>query len=104
MAETPYMEVEDQPRVMKGKGAPRSTVFGVLGRTKMDPYTKVLGGLVHETTGSKKVHKGEIHKVSLLDKTERRIAGAPSKTHLPGAHFGQVPYAGQFMSHVGKGL
>ena len=102
--DTPYLEVVDEPRRMKGKGAPRSTVFGVLGRTKEDPYTKVLGGLVHETTGSKAVHKGEVKKIGMVDKTDRHIAGAPSKTHIPGVHMGQVPYPGHYMSAVGKGL
>lgn len=102
--ETPYLHVVDEPRVMKGKGAPRSTVFGVLGMTKEEPYTKTLGGLVVETTGSKRVHKGEVRKAGMMDRTERHIAGRPSKTDIPGVHYGMVPYAGYYMVAVGKGL
>ena len=102
--ETPYLEKVGEVRAMAGKGAPRPTMFGVIGETKMDPYSRTLGGLIVNTTGSKAVPKGEVHKVSLLDKTERSIAGAPSKTHIPGSHYGQIPYAGQYMTKVGKKL
>lgn len=98
----PYLEVVDEPRQMRGEGAPRSTTFGVLGRTKESPKMKSLGGLVHHSVHTK-VPKGELHKAKGLT-TERHITGAPSKTHIPGAHFAQVPYAGQFMSVLGGAL
>ena len=98
---TPYLEVEDRRIKMKGPGAPRDTVFGVLGHTKDDGLTRSLGGLVQETTGSKKVHKGEVEKVSPKMMTERHILGPASKTHISGEHYAQVPYPGKFMGDVG---
>ena len=100
MAKTPYLNVVDQPRMMKGKGAPRSTVFGVLGRTVEEPLAKSLGGLVeHSATAG--INKGTL---SPLMNTERHIAGKASKTHVPGAHYAQIPYPGEYMSALGKRL
>ena len=101
--ETPYLKVVDQPRMMKGKGAPRSTVFGVLGRTKYDSYSKSLGGLVNKAPGERFGSGTVIHKAGRIT-TERNTAGAPSKTPMPGAHYGQIPYPGVFQSHKGDRL
>jgi hypothetical protein len=103
MHKHPYLHVVDEPRVMKGPGAPRQTVFGVLGHTKDDSEMKSLGGLVRDTR-DKKVHKGEVEKVSPKLMTERHITGPASKTKIPGAHYAQVPYPGKFMSDVGGRL
>ena len=98
----PYVRTMDTPsRNMKGKGAPRSTVFGVLGQTKFDPFQRSLGGLVKHTADGK-IQRGTLHKGFMM--TERDIMGNVGKTHIPGVHQGQVPYAGAFMSHVGKML
>lgn len=98
-----YLKIVDMPRRMEGKGAPRQTVFGVLGRTMEDPYTKSLGGLVKEST---KVTAPKVAvKASKEPKnTERHILGKASKTRIPGVHQGQVPYAGQYMSNIGARL
>ena len=100
---TPYLMVQD-PKRMAGIGAPRSTVFGAIGRTKMDPYQRSLGGLIIETTrGHKEKPVMSEHKaVRGLGNTEHHILGPSGKTHVPGAHYGQVPYAGKFRSHEGK--
>lgn len=99
---TPYLDVTDVPRQMKGKGAPKDTVFGVLGKTKEDPKMRSLGGLVqHAASGP--VKKGTTEKARSI-KTERDITGAPAKTEVPGAHMGQVPYAGVYMSNLGSAL
>ena len=99
---TPYLDVTDVPRQMKGKGAPRDTVFGVLGKTKEDPQMRSLGGLVkHAASGP--VKKGTLEKARSIT-TERDITGPAAKTHIPGAHFGQVPYAGVYMSAMGSAL
>lgn len=100
MDKTPYLKVVDMPRQMKGEGAPRSTVSGVLGRTKESPLSKSLGGLVMETT------KGAMPKDSFPAKkayknTEHHIIGAPSKTKISGMHYGQVPYPGVYYAHLG---
>lgn len=96
---TPYLEVVDEPRLMKGKGAPRSTVFGVLGRTKMDPYTKSLGGLVSKTADAK-VQPGTLAHGSL--RSERGAVGMTPRTKISGEHYGQVPYPGSYMGSLGK--
>ena len=100
---TPYLEVVDEPRQMKGKGAPRQTVFGVLGHTKEDPKMRSLGGLVEHAV-HKKPAKGEVDHHPRAIHTEKGITGPAAKTHIPGAHMGQVPYAGVYMSHMGGAL
>ena len=101
--EVSYLRVVDMPRRMKGKGAPKQTVFGVLGMTKEEPMSKSLGGLVKEST---KVSAPKVSMAASKEKknTDRHIIGAPAKTHIPGSHMGQVPYAGAYMSHVGSSL
>lgn len=97
-----YMEV-DAPRLqMSGLGAPRSTVFGVIGRTKLyEPHSRSLGGLVHHTADAP-VQKGTAMKASSVPKnTDRHILGPASKTHVPGEHYGQVPYPGLYRSKLG---
>lgn len=100
MDKTPYLQVVGMPREMGGLGAPKPTVFGVLGHTKIEPYSRTLGGLVSITRTSgepaPKVLKAKgVH-------SEHNIAGKAAKTHIPGSHMGQVPYAGRFMSEQGK--
>jgi hypothetical protein len=105
MDEMPYLHVVDQPRMMRGEGAPRSTVFGVLGRTKERSMMRSLGGLVENSKASAPVPKGgNILQSRPREVTERHIVGPPSKTHIPGAHYSMVPYPGKFMAHVGERL
>lgn len=105
MDETPYLHVVDQPRMMAGKGAPRSTVFGVLGRTKESPLMRSLGGLVANSKANAPVPRGGgILKSHPREVTERHIVGPASKTHIPGAHYAMVPYPGKFMSEKGAAL
>ena len=96
----PYMEVEET-RQMAGRGAPQSTVFGVIGKTHESPFSKSLGGLVHHTADGR-VQKGTVSAKDV--ETERNIKGKPSKTKIPGQHYGQVLYGGLFMSHLGARL
>ena len=98
-----YLKIVDMPRRMQGEGAPRQTVFGVLGRTMESPMMKSLGGLVQEST---KVSAPKVAMKASSEKknTDRHILGPRSKTTIPGSHQGQVPYAGQFMAHVGARL
>ena len=96
----PYVHKVDTPaRNMKGKGAPRSTVFGVLGQTKFDPYSRSLGGLVKHTADGK-VKRGTVEKGRGM-MTERDILGNISKTHTAGGHYGQILYAGRYMGAKG---
>jgi len=103
----PYVHFVDTPsRNMRGKGAPRSTVFGVLGQTKMDPYSRSLGGLVKQTTGSKAVKKGEVEHIGHPRGaiTEKGAVSVVPKTLISQMHYAQVPYAGMYMAAAGKEL
>lgn len=97
-ATVPYLHVSDSERATKGKGSTQPTLFGVLGRTKMDPYMTSLQDLVHETKS------GHSHAPVMSDmmvrhhgNTERHVVSAPAKTHIDMAHYGQILYPGHFM-------
>ena len=100
----PYLAVAAPRLEMKGKGAPRSTIFGVLGvgggaRGGVQDGVKSLGGLVMETTKTK-VHD-TIMKDSKAPATEHgRLGGGKTKRVM--ARGG--PYPGFFGSHVGPML
>lgn len=106
----PYLAVQDPKIQMKGAGAPRSTVFGVLGRLPKNEEhvgVKTLGGLVkdskvgHYLPGT---HMSAKEAERSVGQTSRHILGKAAKTHVPGVHYGQIPYAGYYMSAVGKAL
>jgi len=103
---TPYLEVVGMPRMMAGAGAPRSTVFGVLGRTKESGKMKSLGGLVENSKADHGIFKGTLIKHSKVPhiKTERDVAGPPSHTHIAKEHYAQIPYPGRYMSPAGPRL
>ena len=103
MDKLPYLHVVDMPRKMGGEGAPRQTVFGVLGHTKDAGLMKSLGGLIIDSSHAKAPKATE--KASAAPKnSEHHIIGPASKTHISGMHYGQVPYAGQYMAPAGKML
>lgn len=103
MHDTPYLRVVGRRIEMKGKGAPKETVSGVIGHTEMSPLSKSLGGLVVSTTaGASKVDKEAAHKPKV--NTDRHIVGPASKTHIPGAHYSMVPFPGMYMSEKGREL
>jgi hypothetical protein len=104
MDKTPYLKSSHPVRQMSGKGAPRETIFGVIGDTKEDPLMRSLGGLVHNTKLSAPMGKGTTMKASVAHNTERHIIGHASKTPMPGEHMGQVPYPGMYQSAVGARL
>ena len=92
--------------MMGGQGAPRSTVFGVLGHTVYDPYSRSVGGLVLDTKDLGPIGKGTTHSVKqeMMEhhhNTERGLLGPPSKTHIPGSHYGMKPFPGYFRSAEG---
>lgn len=101
--ETPYLHVVGQPHQMQGKGAPRDTMFGVLGRTTMaDPYSKTLGGLVRNTMLGNLNRSVYMSASDVRKNTDHSIVGPSGKTRMPSKNYGQVPYAGQFIDKVGK--
>lgn len=99
-SEAPYLHVVDSARRTHGKGATEPTLFGVLGRAKIDPYMTSLQDLVMNTKADAPV-PDELMKDKMLMhhhmNTDRHIISAPPKTHIAGIHHGQVPYAGRFM-------
>jgi len=106
----PYLEIQDPKIMMAGAGAPRSTVFGVLGRTPKGQEhvgVKSLGGLVKSTTVGKNMpgailtEKGALH---IPGQTDRMILGKAAKTHVPKEHYGQILYPGYYMSAKGATL
>lgn len=106
----PYLAVQDPKIQMAGKGAPRSTVFGVLGRLPKNEEhvgVKSLGGLVKNTKVGNYLpgtHMSGKEAEKTVGQTSRHILGKAAKTHIPKPHYGQIPYAGYYMSAVGKAL
>ena len=96
----PYLHVVDDARRTEGKGSTQPTIFGVLGRTKMDPYQSSLQNLVLNTKPSAGVPSDLKSDMMVLHhgNTERSCVSKAPATHIPGMHFGQVPYAGYYMS------
>ena len=99
---TSYLKIVGMPRQMGGKGAPEPTIFGVLGRTKMDSSTKTLGGLVQTKTPGKKPKVA--HSVEMGKQTDHHLEGAGRATVVSGEHMGQVPYPGRYMKAKGEKL
>ena len=98
---TPYLQVVDDPRATTGKGSTQPTLFGVIGRTKLDPYHASLQDLVINTKASGPVPSPLISDAKMMmhhENTERGCVSHRPATHIPGIHHGQVPYAGFFMS------
>jgi hypothetical protein len=107
----PYLAVQDPKIMMAGAGAPRSTVFGVLGRLPKNEErvgVKTLGGLVKSSTVGGKNMPGvvltEREALRIPGQSDRHILGKAAKTHIPGCHYGQVPYPGYYMSARGAAL
>jgi hypothetical protein len=103
MKGTPYLKVVDMPRVMSGKGAPRPTLFGVIGKTNYEPDNKVLGGLVTSTI-DRMPKKVTFKEPKGMHSDRGASTGKKSATCIPGQHYGQVPYQGKFMSTLGSRL
>jgi hypothetical protein len=94
----PYLHVVDSARRTHGKGSTQPTLFGVLGRTKMDPYMTSLQDLVMDTKS------GHSHAPVMTDRsvmhhgnTERHNVSAPPKTHIEMHRYGQIQYPGAYM-------
>jgi hypothetical protein len=87
------------PQRVLGKSSTQPILFGVIGSFRGDQKTQTLqqkfqrppNGSLPETMGGK---AGAI--------SDRHILGSPAKTHIPGLHHGQVPFAGPFMSGHGE--
>lgn len=98
---SPFLRTVDEPRATSGKGSTQPIIFGVIGKTKMEPYQTSLQNLVMNSKASAGVPSDLKSTGKLLahhENTERHIVGAPPATRIPGIHHGQVPYPGYFMS------
>lgn len=95
-----YMSIIDGKFSMKD--GPKDTLFGLIGTAQGYSNVKSLGGLVKPGKPSAPKPSG-MNKGKVADMTERSIGGK-NATKIPGAHFGQIPYAGQFMAKVGPKL
>jgi hypothetical protein len=104
----PYVSVADPRLAMRGKDAPRSTVFGALGvgggaHAFVGGGAKSLGGLVADTkTKAPGHHYDVIHEKDAYATEHGRFH--KNHTEIPGAHMGMVPYAGAYMKAVGSRL
>jgi hypothetical protein len=94
-----YMNVVEGKYMMRG--GVRDTLFGLIGATTGQSYTKSLGGLVEHSPSGKV--PSDLKKEKVADGTERHIGGK-NATKIPGSHHGQVPYPGVYMKAVGKKL
>ena len=91
------------PQHVVGKSSTQPTLFGVLGQFRGDQKFQGLQQVVerpshyklpplHSGVGSAKEHGAN---------SDRDILGHPAKTHIPGIHYGMMPFAGAFMSSHG---
>lgn len=99
--ETPYLQQVDRTRATTGRGSTQPTIFGVIGRTKMDPYSASLQDLVCDTKSGRPAPVVSDKMIVGHHNTERSNVSAPPATYIPGIHHGQVPYPGRFMSEAG---
>ena len=97
----PYLQIVDDPRATTGRGSTQPTIFGVIGRTKQDPYMTSLQDIVMNTKASGRLPDELMSDKTLLKhhhNTERGCVTHSPATHIPGIHHGQVPYPGHYMS------
>jgi len=101
MFKNPYLRVVSQTREMEGTGAPRATVFGVLGHTIESSDMKSLGGIIVNTTANPSspyvmVASGVKHN------TEHDIIGPKSKSAYAPSNYGHIPYPGKYNTRAGR--
>jgi hypothetical protein len=97
MNSTNYKEPSVPNKLMADKGAPTPSIFGVIGKTHTDSYTKSLGGLVKDTKTN--YSKNPTFKPGNIQ-TENCILGR-NPSAVAKQHYGQVPYAGRFYKVLG---
>jgi hypothetical protein len=93
-----YKEPSVPQKLMAGKGSARPSIFGVIGKTTTDAYTKSLGGLVTDTKTN--IYRDPSFKPGGGLQTENCILG-PNLSAVAKQHYGQVPYAGRFYKALG---
>jgi hypothetical protein len=89
------------PQRVVGKSSTQPILFGVLGQFKGDHKFQALQQVVERPASYKlpPLHSGNSEKGA---NSSRDILGPPAKTHIPGIHYGMMPFAGAFMSGHGE--
>jgi len=97
MQTLPYMG--GYPHNVIGKSSSQPTTFGVIGMFHGDNKYQALQEKVVRPSHYKlpPLYSGNEHHMN----SDRCILGHPSKTHIPNIHYGQVPFAGRFMTEHG---
>ena len=96
------LKVLTSARQMRGEGAPKPTLFGVLGMTKYDSSNKSLGGLIMTSTKNASPADSAEPIKQVKRQTDHHLEGAGHATAVSGQHYGQVPYAGKYMKPLGS--
>jgi hypothetical protein len=91
-----YMKVSEGKYMMKG--GVTDTLFGLIGSTTGQSHQKTLGGLVSVPATGKVPSDLKSGKVAVA--TEKHIGGK-NATKATGSHYGQILYAGKFMTKKG---
>jgi hypothetical protein len=93
----PYMKPVSK---VAGLGSTQPTLFGVLGMfAKDEHFAGLQKQVMHKSHGMlPPLYSGE---PTHHHNTDRDLLGPASKTHIPGIHYGMVPFAGAFMSGHG---
>jgi len=91
----PYMG--GYPQRVVGESSTQPTLFGVLGMFKGDQKYQALQQVVVRPSNGKLPPLINDMNIS----TDRGITGHSAKTHIPGLHYGMVPFAGAFMTAHG---
>jgi len=87
------------PQRVVGKSSTQPILFGVLGQFKGDQKFQALQQVVERPASYK---LPPLHSGSGGANSSRDILGPPAKTHIPGIHYGMMPFAGAFMSGHGE--
>ena len=93
----PYMG--GYPQKVVGESSTQPILFGALGMFKGDQKFQALQQVVEGKPNGKL--PPIITSTHTHMNTDRHIVGHPAKTHIPGIHYGMVPFAGNFMSGHG---
>jgi len=98
MQNLPYMG--NYPQKVVGKDSTQPILFGVIGAHKQSNKYQALQQVVEHTPHGElppTVSSTHTHM-----NTDKHLLGHPAKTHIPGIHYGMVPFAGRFMSQHGE--
>ena len=97
MLNLPYMG--GYPQRVVGESSTQPTLFGVLGMFKSDNKYQGLQQVVERPSSYKvpPVHNATGHGVNTIG----GLLGPAAKTHVPGIHYGMVPFPGRFMTEHG---